>query len=287
MRIFLAKYAGYCYGVQRAVDLLDSVIKNKKSDELIFTLGPIIHNSEVVSYYDKQGVGIIKDLDELLPFKQKCKVVIRSHGVPKEVYDLAAERGIEIFDATCPYVKKIQQKAFKHQKEGNYIIVAGSAKHPEIIGIKGWAGDQSAVIDSVDDIKNLSLDKPVCAVCQTTYQLEKWQEMRLEIERLFPQAMIYDTICHATEQRQKSCVEVAKQVDLMIVVGGKESSNTRKLVELSKNIVETIHIETKNDFEASLLHGKTKIGITAGASTPAWVLDEVILKIENEGEVFF
>ncbi len=285
MKIITAEHSGYCYGVKRAVGILESLIP---SESAIGTLGPIIHNTQVTDYYETQGVKIIESISDVPDDGQEMTLIIRSHGAPKSVYEEAAHKNIKIHDATCPYVKKIQNTVSTYATKGYNVIIVGNPAHPEVIGINGWCDDHAQVIENASQLNQITeFDKPTCVVAQTTYSIKQWELITQEIKVLIPDVIIFNTICLATEQRQKAVLELANQVDLMIVVGGKHSSNTIKLAELCSKMVRTIHIETKDDLNGADLIGTEVVGITAGASTPDWIVQSVILKIENEGEVIF
>lgn len=282
MKIIISEHSGYCYGVKRAVNMLETLISDESN---VYTLGPIIHNKQVTDLYESRGVITAEDISEI---PVHGKVVIRSHGAPKRVYDEAKQLGIEIYDATCPYVKKIQNTVSSYASKGYNIIIVGNKRHPEVVGINGWCGDRAYIVDHPDQLDSLSLsDAPTCVVAQTTFSIKQWEVISGKLKEMLPDINVFNTICLATEQRQQSVLALATEVDLMIVVGGKHSSNTIKLAELCKEMVETIHIETKDDLNGEDLIGKEVIGITAGASTPDWIIQSVILKIENEGEVIF
>lgn len=282
MKIIISEHSGYCYGVKRAVNMLETLISDESN---VYTLGPIIHNKQVTDHYESRGVVTAGDISEI-PIHGK--VVIRSHGAPKRVYDEAKQLGIEIYDATCPYVKKIQNTVSSYASKGYNIIIVGNKLHPEVVGINGWCGDKALIVDHPEQLDSLKLsDAPTCVVAQTTFSIKQWEIISGKLKEMLPDINVFNTICLATEQRQQSVLSLATEVDLMIVVGGKHSSNTIKLAELCREMVETIHIETKDDLNGEDLIGKEVIGITAGASTPDWIIQSVILKIENEGEVIF
>lgn len=283
MKIIISEHSGYCYGVKRAVNMLETLISDENH---VYTLGPIIHNRQVTDHYEARGVVTVEDISEIPD--RNGKVVIRSHGAPKRVYDDAKRFGVEIFDATCPYVKKIQNTVSSYASKGYNIIIVGNKTHPEVVGINGWCDDKAIIIDHPDQLDGLILgDAPTCVVAQTTFSIKQWEAISGKLKEMVPDINVFNTICLATEQRQQSVLTLASKVDLMIVVGGKHSSNTIKLAELCRQMVETIHIETKDDLNGEDLIGKEVVGITAGASTPDWIIQSVILKIENEGEVIF
>jgi len=283
MKIQIAEHSGYCYGVKRAINILESLIEE---ESIVYTLGPIIHNKQVTDYYEKKGVIVIENLSDIIDNEKT--IVIRSHGAPKIIYTEAENRHIRILDATCPYVKKIQNTVSSYASKGYNIIIVGNADHPEVIGINGWCDNQATIIDHIEQVEALKNHNfPVCVVAQTTFSVQQWALISERLKDKFSDIVICNTICLATEQRQQACLALAKTVDYMVVVGGKHSSNTKKLAEMCRQFVKTIHIETKDDLDVDALAGAVTIGITAGASTPDWIVQSVILKIENEGEVIF
>lgn len=288
MKILIAEHSGYCYGVKRAVQMLDKVVETAhKSENIhIYTLGPIIHNDQVTDYYKQKGVKIVDNISDITDNNLvNVQVVVRSHGAGESVYKQADEKKVTLFDATCPYVKKIQNKVSTYALKGYNIIIVGDKAHPEVIGINGWCNNSAQIVETPRDL--MPLDGPVCVVVQTTFNVSKWLEIESAIREKYHDVLIYNTICMATEQRQQAASELAKKVDLMLVIGGKHSSNTSKLLKICSEIVRTIHIETKDDLKPSDWQGLETIGIVAGASTPDWIVEKVVLKIENEGEVFF
>lgn len=286
MQILIAEHSGYCYGVKRAINILESLLP---SESPVFTLGPIIHNNQVTDYYSEKGVLVIENITDIKDNEiGNARVVIRSHGAPKSIYEESEAKNLKIYDATCPYVKKIQNTVSTYASKGYNIIIVGNNTHPEVVGINGWCDDQAIIIENSDQLgKIVDYDKPTCVVAQTTYSIKQWASISEKLKAMLVDVIIFNTICLATEQRQQACLDLASKVDCMIVVGGKHSSNTIKLAELCGKLVKTIHIETKDDLNGADLIGTKVVGITAGASTPDWIIQSVILKIENEGEVFF
>ncbi|MCT4688319.1 4-hydroxy-3-methylbut-2-enyl diphosphate reductase [Vallitalea sp.] len=279
MEVILAKSAGFCFGVDRAVK---SVYDNI-DDKPLYTYGPIIHNLQVVEELEDKGVKVINDIEEL-PNLPKGKVIIRSHGVEEKIYNYIRDNGFSIIDATCPYVKKIHRIVNDYSKEGDTIIIIGDPSHPEVIGIKGWSSSKAIIIESIEDAKKLQLpiDEHICIVAQTTLNYLKFQEI---IEIFLDKGYhvdIKDTICRATRDRQEEAIQLSGKVDKMIVIGGKHSSNTRKLYQLCKNQCDnTYHIETIEDLELLVFSKNEIIGITAGASTPKNIIQEVITHVRS------
>ncbi len=279
-KIILAKSAGFCFGVQRAVNTVYELIGEDK----IYTYGPIIHNEEVVSDLEHKGVKVIGDSSQLED-DDSAKVVIRSHGVSKQVYDDIEKKHAHIVDATCPFVLKIHNIVKRQSEAGAQIVIIGNENHPEVQGIMGWCVNTPVVIDTAEKAENLRLDcdKNVCIVSQTTFNYNKFKELVEIIDEKGYNTIISNTICNATEERQTEAREIAKQVDAMIVIGGKSSSNTRKLYEICKGECEnTYYIQTISDLDLSVLAMAECIGITAGASTPNNIIEEVYTNVRDE-----
>lgn len=282
MEVTVAKTAGFCFGVKRAVEKVYEQIG--KTEKPIYTYGPIIHNEQVVGDLQEKGVEVIDTLEELKTIRDAV-VVIRSHGVGKDVYDILKENGVEIVDATCPYVKKIHRIVEKQTAEGRRVLIVGSGDHPEVQGIKGWGDERTKVIENMDDFRRLELpeDEKLCIVSQTTFNYNKFKELVEIISEKGYNIIIRNTICNATEERQTEAREIAKRVDAMIVVGGSSSSNTRKLYEICKNeCKDTYYIQTLNDLDMTSLGKADCIGITAGASTPNNIIQEVYTNVRTE-----
>ena len=283
MNVNIAKSAGFCFGVKRAVNLVYDEISSE--DKPIYTYGPIIHNDEVVKDLEQKGVTVIKNLDELSSL-EKGIIIIRSHGISREEYNRIEESGFEIKDATCPFVKKIHKLVEKHSTEGRYIIIIGNADHPEVQGIKGWVqGNNVCVVGNQDDIDNLdiTLGKKVCIVSQTTFNYNKFQELVEIVEKKGYDILVLNTICNATEERQTEARDIASESDAMIVIGDKNSSNTQKLFEICKKECEnTYYIQTNRDMDYEKIKSVNNVGITAGASTPNNIIEEVSKNVRNE-----
>ncbi len=276
MEIILADKAGFCFGVKRAVEMTEKELKN--SDDKIYSLGPLIHNPQAVKKFEEKGLKTIDEIGEI----NNSKVVIRSHGVSKEVVDKMVEQNLDIIDSTCPYVKSVHKKVEEFHKQGYNIVIVGDKNHPEIIGINGWCNNEAFIINSEEEALNLPKMDKVCVVSQTTNTQEKFITLSHIVKDKGDEVKIFNTICNATNQRQEACKEVAKKVDAMIVIGGYHSSNTKKLADISKKYCEHVyHIETKDELPLEELKKFNKIGITAGASTPDWIIKEVIEIMEN------
>jgi 4-hydroxy-3-methylbut-2-enyl diphosphate reductase len=283
MNVTVAKSAGFCFGVKRAVDL--AYEEAKKSEVPVYTYGPIIHNDEVVADLCKKGVHVIKDLDELSSLP-KGKVIIRSHGISRPEYENISESGFEVLDATCPFVSKIHRLVEKYSKEGYTTVIAGDPDHPEVQGILGWNfGENAYTVQSAKDIENLPFKagEKVCFVSQTTFNYKKFKELVEIITKKGYDISVLDTICNATEERQAEARTIACHSDVMIVVGDKNSSNTRKLYEISKKECEnTYYIQTSKDLDYRQIQSINNVGITAGASTPNYIIEEVSKNVRNE-----
>ncbi len=283
MNVILAKSAGFCFGVKRAVDMVYK--EADRGDTPIYTYGPIIHNEEVVSDLEAKGVRVIEDVDELKD-APKGTVIIRSHGVGPSVYREIQKLGFEIVDATCPFVLKIHRLVEQHSREGERIVIIGNASHPEVAGIREWSEDaQTTIIGSREEAENFTVKdgKKVCIVSQTTFNYNKFQELVEIISEKGYDIIVLNTICNATEERQTEAARIAAEVDAMIVIGGRSSSNTQKLFEIcKKECNNTYYIQTVKDLDLTCLKSIDNVGITAGASTPNKIIEEVQKNVRNE-----
>ena len=275
MSITVAKSAGFCFGVKRAVDTLE--LESSKSP--ISTLGPIIHNDDVVKRFKTLGVESIDDICELVSGN---RLAIRTHGVGSDIIDTLENNNIEYMDLTCPFVKKIHKIVREKHNEGYKIIIIGDKIHPEVIGINGWCDNKGIIVTDENEIGNaVNSDDKICVVSQTTMDRKTFEKIINCLEKQHQDVLVYDTICSATNERQKEAAHISKQVDMMIVIGGKHSSNTNKLYSICKeNCANTIKIENFEEFPQNIYIPK-KIGITAGASTPSWIIKEVVTKMEE------
>ena len=273
--IKLAKTAGFCFGVKRAVNTVYEQIE--KGDKLIYTYGPIIHNEEVVKDLEEKGVKVIESEEDIGKIEADATVVIRSHGTTEKICDLIKAKGANIVDATCPFVKKIHNIVAEKSEAGYHIVIIGNDKHPEVEGIKGWSKSSVTVINTEEEANSISIsdDKNVCIVSQTTFNYKKFHKLVEIIQKKVYNVIIVNTICNATSERQVEAKQIATEVDSMIVIGGKTSSNTQKLYEIFKEECKnTYYIQTAKDLETVQLEGDV-IGITAGASTPKNIIEEV------------
>ena len=274
MKVELAKSAGFCFGVEKAVNTVYE--EAKKGDEIVYTLGPIIHNEEVVKDMKKRGVESVKieDLDSL----PKGTVIIRSHGVSRDRYNFVKQSGHRVVDATCPFVKKIHAIVSVQSGKGNTVVIIGNPEHPEVMGIKGWGDENTYAVENIEQFINLKLkkDKEIIIVAQTTFNHKKFQEIIDKISLLGYDVRCFNTICNATQERQVEAKNIASNVDAMIVIGDKKSSNTGKLVEIcQEECRNTVFIQTLEDLDYDALLSVDSVGITAGASTPKHIIEEV------------
>ncbi|MFR3961982.1 MAG: 4-hydroxy-3-methylbut-2-enyl diphosphate reductase [Eubacterium ventriosum] len=275
MEITVAKSAGFCFGVQRAVD---SVYKElEENSGKIYTFGPIIHNEQVVEDLNKRGIEVIDTVEQLKEIKEGT-VVIRSHGVAKEIYDILEQQKLKMVDATCPFVKKIHNIVLDESNNGKTIIIIGNDNHPEVEGIKGWVNGEVIVINKEEQIEKLSLPEQTkaCIVSQTTFNHNKFKYLVEIIRKKGYDITVVNTICNATHVRQVEAQKISSKVDGMIVIGGKNSSNTQKLYDICRNECEnTFYVQTVKDLNLHELKSLKSIGITAGASTPKNIIEEV------------
>lgn len=274
MEVKIAKNAGFCFGVKRAMNMAWDELENK-NDNKVYSLGPLIHNKQAVDRYKEKGLIEMDSLDKI---PSESKLIIRSHGVPKNVYVQSESKNMDIVDTTCPYVKKIHDIVKEFFNNGYKIIIVGNANHPEIVGINGWCNNEAFVINSEEEVDNIPFNNndKYCVVSQTTANLEHFDKIVEKINSKTNNLTVKNTICFATKQRQLSAIDLAKEVDCMVVIGGKHSSNTQKLVNICKDIVTTFSIETKEELQKDMFEGFKVAGVTAGASTPDWIIDEVI-----------
>jgi len=279
VEVILSKNAGFCYGVKRAVDMAVSV--QEKYNKKIYTLGPLIHNNDVVSYLKTLNIFPI-EIEDIENLKKDDIVIIRSHGIPLEIFNKLKEKEVITIDATCTYVSNIQQKVKKYYDSGYSILIVGDKNHPEVIGINGWCNNSAIITNDSDELQHLP--KKICVVSQTTEKQSRWENVLEKVVKFSKEIVAFNTICSATGVRQKAAYDLSEHVDCMIVIGGKNSSNTTKLYEIcTKNCNNTIHIENFKEIPLELLNNRNmkKIGITAGASTPDWVINETINKLSN------
>ena len=276
MEVIKAKSAGFCFGVKKAMETVYQQIE-ENANKPIYTFGPLIHNEEVVKELKSKGVEVVDSVEELKALKDGI-VIIRSHGVSKDIYKIMEDNGITCVDATCPFVKRIHKIVDKESALGKKIIVIGNDGHPEVEGIKGWSNTPAVVIEKEEEALEFSckLDEKICIVSQTTFNYNKFKELVEIFQKKGYDISVVNTICNATEERQTEARKIAAEADVMIVIGGTHSSNTRKLYEICKNECENTHfIQTLDDLNLELPKSVRLVGITAGASTPNNIIEEV------------
>ena len=276
MEVKLAKSAGFCFGVNKAMEKVYEQIENFQGKK-IYTYGPIIHNEEVVKKLAAKGVEVIDSLEEL-KIKEKGILIIRSHGVARDVQDQMTAAGFTVIDATCPFVKRIHKIVEKESAQGRKIVIIGNPGHPEVEGIKGWCAEDAVIVETAREAEDFSeeTDKKLCIVSQTTFNYNKFKDIVEIFEKRGYDINVVNTICNATQERQTEAKEIAAQADAMIVIGGTHSSNSKKLYEICKGECENTHfIQTLDDLNLELPKSVRLVGITAGASTPNNIIEEV------------
>lgn len=275
MEIIVAKSAGFCFGVDKAIN----TVYNELEKEKLYTYGPLIHNKKVIEDLEQKGANIINSIDDI---EQERTVIIRSHGVSKQLYKDLETKNIRYIDCTCPFVKKIHNIVEENYKAGNTIVIIGDKAHPEVIGINGWCDNTAIIIQSTQEAKDLELRNNYAVVSQTTFSTQKFETIINILKSKKIHFKLYNTICNATSNRQSEAVELAKKADKMLIIGDKKSSNTQKLYDICSSICKkSYYIETIDDLELNIFRTNDRIGITAGASTPSAIIKEVI-KVMSE-----
>lgn len=275
MEIFLADKAGFCFGVKRAINTAFEIAGKGKA----YCHGPLIHNPQEVERLRQAGVQTIEDFSAL---NAGDTLIIRSHGVPPLALAQARDKGLTIIDLTCPFVGKAQRDAGLLRKEGYQVVVIGEKKHPEVQSILGYAGDNAVVVETAGDVAGITFQPRLGVVAQTTQSYGNFSEIVLKLLRLSKELKVFNTICHSTKERQDAARVLAGKVDVMIVAGGRNSANTTRLVSVCKQEGKpTYHIETADEILDEWLTGVKKVGVTAGASTPDWVLEGVLKKLRR------
>ena len=276
IEIEVARYAGVCYGVERALGMAEKAAGEARKP--VNTLGPLIHNPLVVNDLERIGVGTASNVSEV----EEGTLIIRAHGVVPSVVEDARTRGLDVLDATCPYVKKVHNAAERLVREGYQLIVVGESGHPEVEGIMGHAGDDAHVVSVPGDLDAIDLSRKVGVVVQTTQTPGALADVVAELSKRTMDLRVINTICSATQERQDSAAELARRVDAMIVVGGKNSGNTRRLAEIcTAACPKTHHIEDASEIEAAWFAGVSHIGVTAGASTPASHIERALVRMRS------
>ncbi len=276
MQITLAKTAGFCFGVNRAVNMLYDLVGDGFD---VCTLGPIIHNPQVIEDLQSRGVNIIDNIEEA---EKDKRVVIRTHGVERDILDYCEENKLDYIDATCPFVKKIHKIVQKNSSKTLPVLIAGDKTHPEVVGIKSYCAGECFVFNSADELEEILIcrsfneEKPFIVVSQTTFSIKEWKKCVKKINLHYTNAIIFDTICSATEERQAEALDLSQKNDMMIIIGGRTSSNTAKLKAVCEPNCPTYLIETANELLDIAFYGISSIGVTAGASTPDSIIKEVL-----------
>lgn len=277
MNIYIAEHAGYCFGVKRAVDIAINTIKDTENTP-IYSLGPLVHNTQVVEKLNEEGLKIIDNINGL----KEGKIIIRAHGIPYDLQKEIEDLNLELIDCTCPYVKAVHKKVEKYYNNEYKIVIIGDKSHPEVIGINGWCNNDAIIVNTKEEAETLSLYDKICIVSQTTNTIDKFNNISSIIKDKGNNVKIFNTICNATNLRQTAAKKLAEKVDAMIVIGGYHSSNTNKLVEISKKYCSNVyHVETSKELPLQELSKFNTIGITAGASTPDWIIKEVVDTMNN------
>nr|WP_227766153.1 bifunctional 4-hydroxy-3-methylbut-2-enyl diphosphate reductase/30S ribosomal protein S1 [Zhaonella formicivorans] len=275
MQIIIAKNAGFCFGVRRALNLTEEA--NANSAEPLYTLGPLIHNRQVVERLKQKGVEALSGLEEV----SGGRLVIRSHGVGPEVKK-AAETKFKVIDATCPYVMKAQQLAAELTGQGYQIVILGDKMHPEVAGLLGWAEGRAVVVENAEEAQEISYQDKVALIAQTTQRPETLQAVENVLRGKIKDLVVFDTICRATKERQDATQSLAREVDVMIVIGGRNSANTNKLVSICRGTgTPTYHVEEASELQPQWFSNADKVGVTAGASTPDWIIEEVVQRMTD------
>lgn len=274
MKILVAEKAGFCFGVKRAIDIAFNLAR--KAENGIYTFGPLIHNPQVVERLRHEGISSTDDI-----YSDSIKtLIIRTHGVPPEIYSETAKMGYRIVDATCPFVKKAQRYAMTLRDEGYQVLIVGNKEHPEVKGLIGFGGDGVITVEGAESMPPLK--RKVGIIVQTTQRFEVFKEIVLRVINSAREIKIYNTICDYTARRVRETEELARKVDMVIVVGGKNSSNTTQLYKLSKkNCKKVYHVETGDELEAGWFDDVESVGITGGASTPNWIIEEIVEKVKE------
>jgi 4-hydroxy-3-methylbut-2-enyl diphosphate reductase len=280
MKVIIAEYAGFCEGVERAYRI---ALEQVSAGKPIFMLGNLVHNRQIIDKLKNLGVKTVKSLSEI-PTGTKGVLLISAHGVPPQIYEEAKAKGLRTIDTTCSWVKRAQQIAKDLAQSGRKIVIVGDRGHAEVQGLVGWSNNQASVVENLADIAQLDIksDDKIGVLAQTTQPEEKFQAIVEALKKITKDVREYSTICGATHKRQSACIDLAKKVDLVLVIGDRLSANTKRLTELcSAAGVETHQIETVADLNKKWLAGKERVGLTAGASTPDWVIEAVVNYLNN------
>ena len=280
MQLVVGEHSGFCFGVKRAVEIAE----NAGSQGIVFTLGPLVHNPQVIAKLKETGVIPVSDLNEI---SDGC-MIVPSHGLPPDVIDEAHTRGLRVVHATCPYVKRAQERAAALNRKGYQVFIVGDKGHKEVVGLLGWAGDNARVVMTGEDVASGFVEPKVGVVCQTTQTVEAFRQVLAALALRAKELLAYNTICDATWKRQEAARKLARSVDAVVVVGGRTSANTRRLVEICQaEGAEVYWVEGPGDLDTLDFSGLERVGLTAGASTPNWVIEEVVerMSVPDEGKI--
>jgi 4-hydroxy-3-methylbut-2-enyl diphosphate reductase len=275
-KVRVSESAGFCWGVERALET--TLQATQEATAPVNTLGPLIHNPSVIADLRRRGVGVVSG-----PEKARTgTIILRSHGVPKDIREQLERSGLTVIDATCPFVTSAQEKAARLHKDGYSVVILGEREHPEVLALRSYAGEDSLVVESPADLPPTLSSKRIGVVVQTTQSQERLSELVAHLAPQVRELLVHNTICSATEQRQAAAMNMASQVDAVVVVGGRNSANTRRLAELCKaRQIRTYHVESAAELVAAWFRGATTVGVTAGASTPPEQIEEVVRAIEE------
>lgn len=277
MRVKIAKNAGFCMGVKRAMDIVINTARNTSKKEAVYTDGPLIHNPQVLEFLEQKGIGVLKE--DTNP--KGVKVVIRAHGIKPERKREIEKKGANVCDATCPNVKSVQSIINKYATQGYSTVIVGDKGHAEVDGLLGYSEDRGYVVEKTEDVASLPAMDKVCVVSQTTQSKEVLDEVTAKLKERYKDCKIFETICSATSTRQEEVISLSNEVEAMVVVGGKGSANTKRLADISEAKVPTFLVETEEELDMEKLKGFKLVGVTAGASTPNWMIDRVAEKIQS------
>lgn len=273
-KITIAKSAGFCFGVKRAIDLAQDIVS---TNEEVYTFGPLIHNPQEVERLEKENIKVTEDYSKI----EKGVLVLRTHGIPLDIYEnLLTKKNIKLVDATCPFVKRAQDIVKRLSKNSEQIVIVGEKQHPEVIALVSYGKGKCLVVEDIKDTKNVKKTDIIYIVSQTTQSPKKFEDIVNEISKI-SQVKVFNTICKATFDRQSAAEKLAREVDIMIVIGGKNSGNTTRLYQICSNITKTYHIENVDEIEKAWFDNVKNIGITAGASTPDWIIENIRRRIEE------
>ena len=285
MKIIVAPHAGFCFGVERAIELAEEAAKYTKEGKKVFTYGPLIHNPQEIGRLQTLGINVLNDESRL---GKDTVLILRSHGIPPQKERELKSKGVKIIDATCPYVKKVHEAIVKLVNEGYFIVLVGEKNHPEVLGTWGYLQDakgEGIIVETLEDLKP-AFDKPkVGVIAQTTQNEQFFKEVVGELAVWVPEVKVINTICNATSIRQEEVRELAPKVDVMIIIGGKNSGNTTRLYRIAKSLnPNSYHIETPDELKEEWFENASTVGVSAGASTPKWIIESILKRLEEIGK---